>query len=223
MSTNRATPKRMTFSVQPGGPIARLESIVGEQQLPDTITNILNRYFALLHRSTPKFTDRELCALFDALGQSYMADPNQIQQLPKEISAAINTDRLDAKWSVDAESLRNRLDRTSFPDRLSIAEMSAAYWNLTSEDEFPQVTIQRVKDLIQPASSTTASTRTRRISPDLFDAGSLENSGTPKSGNPAPQHADEESHSPSNDAVSNVTVSPEFPLDAQPDQNPDPA
>ena len=217
MSTNRATPKRLTFSVQPDGPIARLQSIVGEQQLPDTITNILNRYFALLHRSTPKFTDRELCALFDALGQSYMADPHQIQQLPREISAAISTDRLDAKWSVDAESLRNRLDRTSFPDRLSIAEMSAAYWNLASEDEFPQVTIQRVKDLIQPAPST-ASTRTRRISPDLFDAGSLENSGTPKSGNPAPQHADEESHSPSND-----TVSPELPLDAQPDQNPGPA
>ena len=218
MSTNRAITKRLTFSVQPGGPIARLESIVGEQQLSGTITNMLNRYFALLHRSTPKFTDRELCALFDALGQSYMADPHQVQQLPREISAAISTDRLDAKWSVDAESLRNRLDRTSFPDRLSIAEMSAAYWNLTSEDEFPQVTIHRIKDLIQPAPSTTAATRTRRISPDLFDACSLENSGATRSSNPAPQPADQESHSPSHD-----TVSPELPRDAQYDQNPGPA
>ena len=217
MSTNRATTKRLTFSVQPGGPIARLESIVGDGKLPDTITNMLNCYFALLHRSTPKFTGRELCTLFDALGQSYVADPHQVQQLPREISAAINTDRLDDKWSVDAEQLRNRLDRTSFADRLSIAEMSAAYWNLASEDEFPQVTIRRVKDLIQPAPST-ASARTRRISPDLFDAGSLENSGAARSGNPASQPADEESHSASNGAVS-----PELSLDAQSDQNPDPA
>ena len=221
MSTSKAT-KRLNFSVQPDGPIARLESIVGDDKLPDTITNMLNCYFGLLHRATPKFADRELCAIFDALGEHYNADPHHIQHLPREISAAISTDRLDAKWSVDAEQLRNRLDRTSFPDRLSIAEMSAAYWCLASEDEFPQATIKRIKDLIQPAPTTAGYQRPRRISPDLFEAGSLDNpAAEPPESNIANSgtNPDNPESSLNGDDSDSSAQNPELPLDPHPEQN----
>ena len=67
---NRPTRRNIAFTVHDDGPIARIASFADTPQLPDVITAMLKRYLHVLHRNPPKLSDRELCAIIDALGQS---------------------------------------------------------------------------------------------------------------------------------------------------------
>ena len=127
--------------------IERLTTLTGQDYIGDTILNICNRYFAIIHRATPKIPDNELCAIFDALGETWTPEPASVRHLPRDVMDAIHTDRLDNKWSFDADQLRTRLERTSFPERMAIGELARAYWTLTTPNTFPQATIQRIREL----------------------------------------------------------------------------
>ena len=166
----RPTRRKFSFNVDDDGPIARIASFADRTKLPQAITGMLNRYFDLIHRNPPKVSERELCAIIDALGESWAGKPNQMQAISRDIMAAVIADRLDTKWDIDAQNLRTRLDRSTATDRTILAEFCLAFWMMTSEDEAPQVTLDRVRQLLQ--SSTPMSDnppRPLRISAVLFD------------------------------------------------------
>ena len=152
------------------GPVEKAATLGGEQQQADTIVHMLNRCLALLARSAPKFTGREFCTIFDALGDQWRAKPQRVQQLNSEIMAAITTGRLDIKWQIDAASVRTRLDRSTYRERMAIGEMTMGYWQLAAAGRFPQEVIRQVRELLTPGPGSIEAPRPRRISPDLFDA-----------------------------------------------------
>ena len=166
----RPTRLKITFTGHDDGPIARIASFADTTKLPLVITAMLNRYLHILHRNLPKLSDRELCAIIDALGQSWPGEPHQVHTLPRDVMPTIITDRLDTKWGIDAQQLRTRLERSTFTDRTTLTEFCLIYWMLTSEDQAPQVTLGRIRELLQP-STPTPDTRPRllKISPVLFD------------------------------------------------------
>ena len=166
----RPTRRNIGFTVHEDGPIARIAKIAGDAHLSNVITDMLNRYLNLIHRNPPKLSDRELCAVIDALGQTWPGEPHEVRAIPRDVMPAVIADRLDTKWAINAHELRTRLERSTALDRSILAEFCLAYWMITSEDEAPQVTLDRVRQLLQP-SSPSLDTRPpiRRISASLFD------------------------------------------------------
>ena len=167
-------PTRLTanFPRTPESPIDRIIGLYGEQNLVNVITAILDRYLVMLHRATPKFSDRELCVVIDALGYNWDPTPANILNIPREVQTAITADRLDAKWGIDTDKFSSRLDRTSFYERTTLGEITAAYWRMATpdSDSRPQDIISQIKRLIRPASSPiTPTSRPRRISAHLFE------------------------------------------------------
>ena len=166
----RPTRRNIAFTVHEDGPIARIAKIAGDAHLSNVITSMLDRYLDLIHRNAPKASARELCAIIDALGESWPGEPHQVHSLPRDVIPTTLTDRLDTKWGADVQQLRSRLERTTSTDRTTLTEFCLAFWMMTSEDEAPQVTLDRVRQLLQ--SSTPMSDnppRPRRISAVLFD------------------------------------------------------
>ena len=164
------TRRKVPFIVTDDDPIARIAAITGDTQLPAVLASMLNRYLHLIHRNPPKVSDRELCAIIDALGDTWPGEPHQVHSIHRDVVPTIISDRLDSKWAIDAAQLRTRLDRTTAVDRTTLAEFVIAYWLLTSEDEAPQVTLERVRQLLRPSTPISDTPpRPRRISPILFD------------------------------------------------------
>ena len=152
------------FTNIPGDTFDRTMTLAGTRDLALMINGILDRYLAILHRSTPKFSDTELCAIFEALGEHWDPTPANIANLPREVADAFATDLLDTKWNIDATHFRNRLDRTGFHERAALAELSTCYWHLATDDEAPQTTIATLKALFRPdPSQQPTSARPRRI------------------------------------------------------------
>ena len=184
MSTSSKPPRPTRRSVNlaspSGSPLDRIITLSGDQDLPRIITSVLERYLVMLHRATPRFSDRELCVIIDALGETWDPAPANVSQIPREVMTAIATDRLDAKWSIDADKLGSRLDRISFHERMALAEVTAAYWNMATPDSAPQEIIGQIKELLRPPDSRpTAKTRPRRMSADLFEQAAVTGSNPP--------------------------------------------
>ena len=176
----RPVRRTLNLYVTPDSPLDRVITLSGERDLARTLTSMIDRYLSILHRASPRFSDRELCAIIDALGDSWDPTPGNVWNLPREIMTAITADRLDAKWELDADTLRPRLDRMAYPERVSLAEMTIGYWQLASPASFPQDTIDRLKQLIQsPDSRPSETQRPRRVSPDAFDRGTAARAGEP--------------------------------------------
>ena len=170
--TKPARPARRNLNLAspPDSALDRIAVLYGDQDLNINVPSILERYLVMLHRATPKFSDREICVVIDALGDSWEPTPTNIGQIPREVLTAIITDRLDAKWTIDAEKFGARLDRTSFYERTTLGEITAAYWRMATPDSRPQDIISQIKKLLRPASSPiTPTTRPRRISAHLFE------------------------------------------------------
>ena len=166
----RPVRRNIVFNVTSDHPIARIESIVGERQLVETLTGILNRYLSLLYRNPPRVTDRELCVIMDALGENWQGLPHQVHTIPGDVSPAITTDRLDPRWKIDCQQLLNRLNRSSAAERTTIAEYALAFWALAAAADPPQRTLDRIRAALQPSGSTAeAATLPRRISYLLFN------------------------------------------------------
>ena len=176
MSTNdepktpRPTRRTLNLPCPPDSPLDRVASLYGEKDLPRNVAALLDRYLVMLHRATPRFSDRELCVIIDALGDSWDPTPGNISQIPREVLTAITADRLDAKWSIDADQFGARLDRTSFYERTTLGEITAAYWRMPTTDSRPQDIISQIKRLLRPSNTRiTPTARPRRISADLFE------------------------------------------------------
>ena len=165
-TTTSDKPRRLPLkiTITPGDPFDRTFTLAGDQDPVRLLSNILERYYAILHRSTPKFSDTELCAIFEALGEHWDPTPANIHNLAREVGDAITADLLDTKWRIDATHFRNRLDRTGFHERAALAELASCYWTLATEDQPPQATIATIKQLFRPdPSQRPTSVRPRRI------------------------------------------------------------
>ena len=225
MSTNQTTttdkkPRRrpLTISTSSGDPFDRTLSLAGDRDPGQMIIGILDRYLAILHRSTPKFSDTELCAIFEALGEHWDPTPANIANLPREVADAFATDLLDTKWNIDATHFRNRLDRTGFHERAALAELSTCYWHLATDDEAPQTTIATLKALFRPdPSQQPTSTRPRRIPvhhfPDVPRPSPANTDPTPPA--PLTDNFDPDHQSPATDR-SDAGTSPDSDNDAFP-------
>ena len=175
MSTNnepqapRPTRRNLNIASPPDSALDRIAILYDGQDLNANVAAILDRYLTMLHRATPKFSDLEICVVIDALGDNWEPTPANVSQIPREVLTAIITDRLDAKWGIDTDKFSARLDRTSFYERLTLGEITAAYWRMATTDSRPQDIINQIKRLIRPASSRiTPTVRPRRISAHLF-------------------------------------------------------
>ena len=168
ITAKAATPAKrrrpLKITITPGDPFDRAFTLAGDRDLSEVMAGILERYYAILHRSTPKFSDTELCAIFEALGERWNPTPANIHNLAREVGDAITADLLDTKWQLDAGHFRNRLDRTGFHERAALAELASCYWTLATEDQPPQATIATIKQLFRPdPSQRPTSVRPRRI------------------------------------------------------------
>ena len=179
----RPTRRNLNLASPPDSALDRIAVLYGDQDLNINVPSILERYLVMLHRAIPKFSDREICVVIDALGDSWEPTPTNIGQIPREVLTAIITDRLDAKWGIDTDKFSSRLDRTSFYERTTLAEITAAYWRLATPDSRPQDIISQIKKLLRPASSPiTPTTRPRRISAHLFEQDPPASTGPATSG-----------------------------------------
>ena len=179
MSTNndsppaRPTRRTLNLACPPGSPLDRIASLYGEKDLPRNVAALLDRYLVMLHRATPRFSDRELCVIIDALGDSWDPTPANIGNIPREFQAAITADRLDVKWGIDAATLVPRLERTTFSERVTLGEITAAYWRMATPESAPQDIISRIKKLLRSSNArVTPTARPRRISAHLFNQAS---------------------------------------------------
>ena len=184
----RPTRRNLNLASPPDSALDRIAVLYGDQDLNINVASILERYLVMLHRATPKFSDLEICVVIDALGDNWEPTPTNVSQIPREVLTAIITDRLDAKWGIDTDKFSARLDRTSFYERTTLAEITAAYWRMATTDSRPQDIINQIKRLIRPASSRiTPTARPRRISAHLFHQDPPAGSLPPSSGD----HEDE--------------------------------
>lgn len=173
-----------------GDPFDRATTLAGDQDLAQFLSNLLDRYYAIIHRSIPRLSDTELCAIFDALTEHWDPTPANIANLPREVMTGITNDFLHTKWQIDPNALRTRLDRLGFPERAAIAELTSCYWQLASDDEPPQTTIARMKSLFRPdPKQQPTSARPRRISVNHFPAIAGTSTGTDDD-DPTPPGAD---------------------------------
>ena len=169
-SATRPVRRTLNLASTPDSPLDRITSLYGEKDLPHNISSVLDRYLVMLHRAIPRFSDREICVVIDALGDSWEPTPTNVSQIPREVLSAIITDRLDVKWGIDTDKFSSRLDRTSFYERVALGEITAAYWRMATPDSRPQDIISQIKKLLRPASSPiTPTSRPRRISAQLFE------------------------------------------------------
>ena len=206
-SDPRPARRTLNLYVVPDSTVDRIVNLSGERELSRTVAGMLDRYLALLHRATPKFSDRELCAIIDALGDNWEATPGNIQNLPREVMSAVTADRLDSKWELDAATLRPRLDRTTFVERVTLAEMATGYWQLATAESYPQDIIAQLKALLRsPDTKPTETQRPRRVSPEAFDRGSSRNPDTGDAN--AYQGDDSPGTAPGSDADDNIPDPP---------------
>ena len=120
----RPARRNLNLASPPDSALDRIAVLYGDQDLNLNVASVLERYLVMLHRATPKFSDREICVVIDALGDSWEPTPTNIGQIPREVLTAIITDRLDAKWGIDTDKFSSRLDRTSFYERTTLAEIT---------------------------------------------------------------------------------------------------
>ena len=189
--TTRPARRTLNFPSPPNSAIDRIASLYGERDLAARVSSILDRYLVMLHRAIPKFSDREICVVIDALGDTWEPTPANVSEIPREVITAITSDRLDTKWTIDAEKFGARLDRTTFYERVTLGEITAAYWRMATTDSVPQDIISQIKKLLRPATTrTTPSSRPPRISAHLFEQASSQATGQPDPGQPNSDDAD---------------------------------
>ena len=166
-TTTSDKPRRLPLkiTITPGDPFDRTFTLAGDQDPVRLLSNILERYYAILHRSTPKFSDTELCAIFEALGERW--EPNARQHPQPRTRSRRRPHRRPPGHQVATgrrTHFRNRLDRTGFHERAALAELASCYWTLATEDQPPQATIATIKQLFRPdPSQRPTSVRPRRI------------------------------------------------------------
>lgn len=106
------------------------------------IWRTLARYLELVNRSkaelAKQFSDTECALIIDATNGTMLNDTMSIQLLPYGVADAIEIDGLDSKWNVDGQALMEKLNATSYADRMAIADAIIIWWHRHKENENPK-------------------------------------------------------------------------------------
>lgn len=87
----------------------------------------LARYYYLLHRAVPSFSEPEASLIVDAMN-GLMTEPHTAGLLWANIADAVRDDSLDEKWDVDAPALVARLRALTPFEQLAVADASERFW-----------------------------------------------------------------------------------------------
>ena len=127
---------------------------------------VSHRYLSMICRYIPSLSDREWGVIFDVLRRPWTAEPHLVARIPRAAATALETDRLDIKWGVDGRRLLTRLNRTSYAERLAIAEMTMAFYHRLEAGE--PATIETLKSLFRSQAPERPAPSIPRLSPALL-------------------------------------------------------
>lgn len=99
----------------------------GEEAPGSVAKRDLARYYALLTRSLPAFSEAEASLLVDACN-GWLIEPHTAQLLWAEVADAISLDSLDRKWDVDGPALVERLRRLTPFEALAACDAIERFW-----------------------------------------------------------------------------------------------
>jgi hypothetical protein len=107
-----------------------------DQSFVETVRRDLTRYYFLLPRALPTFSDAEASLIVDALNGTIF-HPETIGLLWAEIDEAVRNAGLAEKWRVDGAALVSRLRDLSFVEALAIVDAVERFWRGPYRQEGP--------------------------------------------------------------------------------------
>lgn len=87
----------------------------------------LDRYYTLLRRSLPTFTEAEACLIVDACSDWHV-EPHSASLLWAQVDDAIRNNGLDGKWHVDGATLTARLRILTPFESLAVVDAVERFW-----------------------------------------------------------------------------------------------
>lgn len=106
-----------------------------------TIWRVMARYLEIINRSklalAEQFTDAECGLILDACNGVMLSDTMSVQLLPYGVADAIGLDGIDKKWGVDGQVLMDKLNGTSYADRMAIADSIQIWWYRQGHGDAP--------------------------------------------------------------------------------------
>ena len=164
MTTEKAK-RSVTIRKEPDSPLNIIDTLKTRLSTNEVVQQTIERYLQTIHRSAPDMSVNEWCLIFDTLTDSWTPDAARTSQMSTEITDAINKDRLDQKWSVDGNKLKNRIDRTSFAARMAIGEINEMFWMANPQENYTEI-VKGILDLISIPEKKVRPVRRNRISPE---------------------------------------------------------
>ena len=204
----------------PEGVVARLAEIGGDDHLSETMVATANRYLSMIQTFMPSFSNREWGAIFDALRRPWTADPHLVAQIPKEVAFAIDTDRLDNKWGIDGQKLRNRLNRMSYGERMAIGEMTLAFYQRLDRGDTGDV-VASTKAMFRPDPAVPLPQHQIRLSPEVLLGADAVDPAPDPADTPAPAQTDVTEAPPRPDTESPPQTDPDTGTETSPAAPPD--
>ena len=114
----------------------------GEESISTVADRDLHRYYALLARALPTFTEAEASLLVDALN-GLITEPHTAHLLWANIEDALG-DGLAEKWGVDGPALVARLRALTPFAALAVADAAERWWNGPHTDEARAASLRAV-------------------------------------------------------------------------------
>ena len=121
-----------------------LDELAERGQRAPTINRDLERLYTLYQRALRRvsLTVDEACLIVDALNGS-LYDARTAGLLPAGVRDAIRLDGLDQKWSVDGESLVQKLSELDELSCMAIIDAAERAWADESERDFREVVTEK--------------------------------------------------------------------------------
>ena len=121
-----------------------LDELAERGQRAPTINRDLERLYTLYQRALRRvsLTVDEACLIVDALNGS-LYDARTAGLLPAGVRDAIRLDGLDQKWSVDGESLVQKLSELDDLACMAIIDAAERVWADESERDFREVVTEK--------------------------------------------------------------------------------
>lgn len=90
----------------------------------------LQRYYALMRRSLPAFSEPEASLIVDAM-RGARTEPHTVEVLWAGVDDAVRGESLDEKWDVDGAALVDRLRSLTPFGALTVADACERFWRRT--------------------------------------------------------------------------------------------
>jgi hypothetical protein len=120
-----------------------------------SISRDLERYYALLPRVLPTFSEAEAYLIVDALNGS-LCQSELIHVHWVTIEDAILLDHLDQKWNIDGKQFLARLHQFSPFELIAIRDAAERFWHIvSSKDHPPSDEVLRQVGLVSRSASAT--------------------------------------------------------------------